>query len=508
MASDEKQVPAPIHWPLIIAGCFAVLWIVHRALVQSITLDEADTFHHWVATALPSHWESHSNNHVLNSTLMRVSIWLFGLGHFAVRAPALLGGLVYIYAASRLCLLLASGRAFTCVLFLCLVYNPFIMDYLVAARGYGLALGFLSLGLYLLAEMIKEPSAQRLAGISACAGLAICANFSFAFASTFLLLVAGVPPCLALFSRTNRLHSWARLLAAWTLPACASVLVLAGAALTRFPRDQLFWGTHTWAETWQDIREASFVELNPQIINPLLATLFHAFDGQLLRAIAVCVILYLFLLFISMYYQPAEVIARYRLWFAAGLTSILALTISAHWLQLKFLRIPLPFERTSVFFVPLVTALVGTVLSIVPANSLQRAVRGVGFTLLTITGLYFVGELRDSYFREWRIGADVQAAFPTVVDVCRRTGVHAVVTDWNLVSSFNFYRLLYKTNNLDELSINDKMPAGRPIYVLQESMYTDFIRQEGLQAVWHGSASDLLVLIRPGTPGTGTLPPP
>src|SRR4051794_11314491 len=141
MTANDRQIPAPIHWPLIMTGCFAVIWIVHRALVQSITLDEADTFHHWVATALPSHWESHSNNHVLNSTLMRLSIWLFGLGHFAVRAPALLGGVIYIFAASRLCLLLAAGRAFTWVLFVCLVYNPFIMDYLVAARGYGLALG-------------------------------------------------------------------------------------------------------------------------------------------------------------------------------------------------------------------------------------------------------------------------------------------------------------------------------------------------------------------------------
>ncbi len=86
------------NWSLIVTACFALIWIFHRAFVQSPTLDEANTFHRWVAPDSPSHWEPHSNNHVLNSTLMRLCIWLFGLSRMAVRAPALLGGVVYIGA--------------------------------------------------------------------------------------------------------------------------------------------------------------------------------------------------------------------------------------------------------------------------------------------------------------------------------------------------------------------------------------------------------------------------
>src|SRR5712691_12020703 len=77
------------NWSLILTACFALIWIFHRAIVQSITLDEANTFLRWVAPDSPAHWEPHSNNHVLNSTLMRLCIWLLGLSQMAVRAPAL-----------------------------------------------------------------------------------------------------------------------------------------------------------------------------------------------------------------------------------------------------------------------------------------------------------------------------------------------------------------------------------------------------------------------------------
>ena len=40
-------------------------------------------------------------------------------------------------------------------------------------------------------------------------------------------------------------------------------------------------------------------------------------------------------------------------------------------------------------------------------------------------GQCFAGELRDSYFHEWRACADIKAAFPVVVDLCRRAGIES-----------------------------------------------------------------------------------
>lgn len=54
------------------------------------------------------------------------------------------------------------GEAFLFLLsiaFLCL--NPFVLDYLVCARGYGLALGFFFYALYQLARYLAEPPDRR-----------------------------------------------------------------------------------------------------------------------------------------------------------------------------------------------------------------------------------------------------------------------------------------------------------------------------------------------------------
>src|SRR5674476_1290617 len=79
---------------LPVTALFALLWAVARACVQSITIDEADTYLVWVARHDPSQWEAASNNHVLNSLLMRLFTSVFGVSHLSVRAPALLGACV------------------------------------------------------------------------------------------------------------------------------------------------------------------------------------------------------------------------------------------------------------------------------------------------------------------------------------------------------------------------------------------------------------------------------
>src|ERR1035441_10020389 len=131
---DFRRYYSPLILP--VTAIFALLWAVARACVQSITIDEADTYLVWVARHDPSHWEAASNNHVLNSLLMRLSTSVFGVSHLSVRAPALLGAALYILAAYLLCRKLTPELRLQWPVFVCLVYNPFIFDYLVAARGY------------------------------------------------------------------------------------------------------------------------------------------------------------------------------------------------------------------------------------------------------------------------------------------------------------------------------------------------------------------------------------
>jgi len=79
---------------MICTALFALAWAVARAATQSITIDEADTYLQWVDR--PGQlWAQISNNHILNSLLMRLSTWLFGLSEITVRLPALVGAALY-----------------------------------------------------------------------------------------------------------------------------------------------------------------------------------------------------------------------------------------------------------------------------------------------------------------------------------------------------------------------------------------------------------------------------
>src|ERR1035437_7727907 len=82
------------HSSLLIAtAAFATIWAAARASIQSITIDEADTYLYYVGTPEASHWKSAANNHVLNSMLMRLSSSLFGVSNLTLRLPALLGAI-------------------------------------------------------------------------------------------------------------------------------------------------------------------------------------------------------------------------------------------------------------------------------------------------------------------------------------------------------------------------------------------------------------------------------
>ena len=124
---------------------FAV--VVLRAAVQSVTIDEADTYLVWVQRGGLSFWEPASNNHQLNSMVMALAVWLFGPSNLTVRASAILGAALYIACAVIMTRRFARNTLSGIALFLCLTANPFVLDYLVAARGYSMAMAFLLLAL-------------------------------------------------------------------------------------------------------------------------------------------------------------------------------------------------------------------------------------------------------------------------------------------------------------------------------------------------------------------------
>jgi len=124
--------PQPLFVPqdlwLIGAAVSAWLWTVVRAHRQAIIVDEARTYNNFVWRLAPAHWEGASNNHLLNSLLMRFFTSVFGVSHLTVRAPALIGAALFIWAAHLLSKLLTAHRLLQITIFVALAFNPFVFD--------------------------------------------------------------------------------------------------------------------------------------------------------------------------------------------------------------------------------------------------------------------------------------------------------------------------------------------------------------------------------------------
>jgi 4-amino-4-deoxy-L-arabinose transferase-like glycosyltransferase len=178
---------------------------VYRAATQSITTGEAFTYSHFVRPTFKETLRIYdANNHILNTLLAKASLTFLRLSEFSLRLPSVLFGGLYLWAVYRLARrMFGSGGFFlAAVALLCL--NPLVLDYLSAARGYGMALALWMWALEFLLEYLEQgPGGAKgllnRAGI--CLGLAVAASLAFAFPAAAL----GGAFCLAavLWKRTS-----------------------------------------------------------------------------------------------------------------------------------------------------------------------------------------------------------------------------------------------------------------------------------------------------------------
>ena len=481
------------HVPTLAAAVFAMVWVTFRAHFQSITHDEADSFIGFAAQPWPSHWYPANGNHVLNSILMRLLTWMFGISHLAVRGPVLIGDVIYICAIYLLCTLISNEELLIWPLFVCLVYNPFVMDYMVAARGYSMALGFLLTTIWIAARQIihyqpgQELALRRaFAFASAGAGLSFSAHFGFAYVNMASMLLFFVWACVRLSNWRERAR-----LTAYLIPGLLVVLVIDGGVLWQWIPGQIYLGAKSYSEAWRSIIDSTFYELNPVILNQLLYTIFAHIQPYLPRLIVVLC----FAQFVLLVFQNSK--SRPRLFLVAiYLSGVIFLTMLLHLLQKKVTHLPLPMERYGIFFVPLPLLVFGIVTAIRRQSAAGRVLRVASIAVLFIGAFYFIGCLRMMYFRQYRFGADVQAAFPVIQDIAKRYGVREIPTSTDYLSPLNFYRLFYHDTSLEPFHYVDPLPPGKPIYVLPYGWHEQFIKQEGLKIAYHGEFTDLVVLVR------------
>jgi hypothetical protein len=489
---------------LILAAFFVVVWAVIRACVQSITMDEADTYAWFVATS--NVWYPFSNNHILNTLLMWLSTHAFGPSVIAIRTPALLGAVLYVAVSYFLCRSITDRFSIQLPVFICLTYNPFIFDYMVAARGYGLANAFLlaAIAVPVWHRMKSRPSLRQSCVLSSLVlGLSFSANYSFALVDLTVFFAIAVWAM-----RQRQGESAARIVGLCALPGLLVALVMCGYPMLHWWGYDYAIGAHSLKEMRQSLVQSSLYRLDPRFqeygwykavsfLRPLLPPLI----------VVLC-----FCRTVAAWLDGSWREDPRSLWlgrFAAALACIVTFSVLMHWLAFRFYRVPLPLGRAGIFLLPLCTLLGGTILA-APARSLVSRWLRRGLIAASLSlACYFVLCLRLSYFKEYQWDADAKEVYSVLAQFNHTYGVTEVgVFDLGF-PSLNYYRVLSRRETFPEFHPEPPNPtAGKTVYVMSRVNQRSFIDREKLVVVYRGKFSDTVIAVKPDGPIPTTMVSP
>lgn len=481
-------------WVLRIAAAFALVWSILRAVQQAITLDEADTYLWFAGREAKWIWYPLPNNHFLNTLLMWLSTHVFGTSALTVRLPALLGAALYISVAYFLCRAITDRFALQFATLICLVYNPFVLDYFAAARGYSLANAFLLTALaipvwHTRAGRKSVPVSSALA--SAATGLSFASNLSFAFVDSAALLVIVIWAI-----RQRGLDSILRIIGCCTLPALVVSLGMCGYPIAHYPRNELWYGARSLSKMTQSLVDASLYRLCGPLAN---SEALESVGRLLLLALGVLCTCRLILGSLDREFRR-NVRAR----IAASLAGILILTLTAHYLAFRVAKLPLPMSRTGIFILPLCTLLIAVVAAS-PAESLVSRLLGhvIAGVFLCLAAHYLLC-LRYTYFREYEKAADMKEVYRVIEGLNQTYGTQDFTADGAYASPLNFYRAISKTDKFPPLpGYPGMVPPGKAVYILHGSYYRAFMDEHKLVVVYRGRISQVVVAV----PADGSVPP-
>lgn len=254
---------------------------IYRAATVSIAVDEAFFWQRVLDGPWSILWtQFEACHHVLFSYLAKLSVSAFGLSELSLRFPALLAAVIYFWGALRLSRWLFgdSARMLLSVAFLSL--NPFVLEFLAVARGYGLACACLLWAVYESARywsdtMAGNPSDGRLVRCSVWLALSVGANLTFLFAAAPLFAANA----LLLLLWRGPLRSFFCL----ALPAAAIVLLTYGPLVSEMKRSDFYLGEPLFPTSVLSVALAALLHLNFPHVPAAYQLYVYFYAGKLAR---------------------------------------------------------------------------------------------------------------------------------------------------------------------------------------------------------------------------------
>jgi hypothetical protein len=440
----ESLVPAgkgrPNVYTLASIVLLAVLFAanVYRARTQSITVDEAFTYNHYVAASPDPTALKFPFNENLNTQLSRWTVRIFGLSEFSLRLPSVLGGLLYFLALLRLCRFLFGDSPWLLLAISLNSLNPFLLDYLSAARGYSTGLAFWTLGAYYIVRYVSNGGPASLLWRAALPlGLAIGSHVTETFGVAALELA-----CVAILVAQR---PTLRLALKAAVPMFLLTMVVAAAVLWaplhRFSTKSIDDVVPRYAEGLRSLVSA-FVLYRPTWLTSWepVQSLLHRFAWTLLVV-----------LLAGLVAAGWRIVPRWRrsspddrvLVLLAGTLLVVALLL---WIEPRAMRHAYWAFRRLLFTLPLTfTAFPLWIRWLWRRGKLARGTALAGVVALAALAVNFALEFNVKSYLGWEFDAGTSRAVNTIRGrhSAASTTAERVGVTWFMNESFNFYRAMY-----------------------------------------------------------------
>jgi MFS family permease len=429
---------------LLLASLFAAN--VYRARTQSFTADEALTYNNFVSGPWRAVWvEYDANNHVLNTLLARLSVAVFGVSEFTLRLPSLAGGALFLAACFLLCRRLFGDDPLLVISLAALTLNPFLLDFLSAARGYGLALGLFLWAIELLLRTFERGPSRAPTLAALALALSVAANLTFAFPGIVVAAVAA-----GWLARSRR---WRALVDSFLLPGLLAAFLLLAIPLSYSEPSRFYVGSPSLKGTLDSMVDPSLSHSHPGPVSPdepvsllrnWLRIVTIPFAPIVLAASAACLAWLL--------WRRGPWTAERRLFAlcASALLGSLALLMAAH----HFAGLLYPERRTGLYLIPLFWFVVFALVRLVPGRAPQ-ALAALAFSLYAIQ---FARQWNTKYYLEWLYDARTKEIVRLIDEKRDRSRPTATVSaTWPVAATVDFYR---RSRRLDWLQLQPR--TGKP----------------------------------------------
>lgn len=451
-------------WWIIIPGAAFFLYVVLRAHRLSLTWDEAHTFFEYVRNPhwLPDGYNYMSaNNHLLNTWLMKCSVFLFGESELALRLPNVLAGGFYFFAAGALAQKLAGKRWQALLVFVVLSANPFVLDFFSVARGYGISIALLMLGILQLTKYILDKQEIK-NGIYAQLFLAgaVLANLTMIhvlLAITFLLMLNRF-----VFHRNDRLSR--------SLMFISVVPLIMLAMLAPYLRQMKASGAFFYGEEARSLGDTFLSLSKASAYGTAYSSWIVPFMTVLVSAIPLISVIYL------MRNALVALKTGQGRWLVF-ITLTLFFAITGPMLQHLLFGTNFLSGRTALFYIPLIALNFIGILILCPPRVKNVLLMAAG--IFSAAHFYFSYNLYFTY--DWKEQADVKAAMLTLRDkkipVAENCFANMLSTDLPFEKQINYYRMRLQLANYSHAARKESVPACSSYY-LETGGYDKISREE------------------------------